>query len=223
MTDTNAAPAIPAGYLQDAQGRLVPQHLVKPVDLLEDQLVKKLMGYADDLSAQIARFKGHTFDDVGAFLALIAEQYKAKRGGAKGNITLTSYDGTLQVRVAVAETMSFGPQLQVAKELVDECISEWGEGANENIRLLVQHAFKVDKEGQVSREAIFALRRINIDDPRWKSAMEAIGDSIRIEGSKTYVRFYRRATPRHAWEAVTLNIASAEAPMPPAATPADAA
>lgn len=208
-TETTVTPTAPAGYMADSKGRLVPEGLVKPADKLEDQLVRKLMGYADDLSAQIGRFKAHTFDDVGAFVALLAEQYGAAKGGTKGNMTFTSYDGTLKVQVAVADTMSFGPELQVAKTLIDGCIVEWAEGSNANIRALVEHAFRVDKEGQVSREAIFALRRVAIEDDRWKQAMDAIADSIRVEGSKTYVRFYRRPSPEARWEAVTLDLASA--------------
>lgn len=200
---------IPDGYLQDAKGRLVPENLVRPVDKLEDQLVAKMLVYADELSAQIARFKAHCFDDVGAFLALLQDQYQATKGGAKGNMTFTSYDGTKQVKIAVADHLSFGPELQVAKSLVDECIAEWAQGASDHIRVLVQHAFQVDKEGQVSREAIFALRRLSIEDERWQRAMSAIGDSVRTEGTKTYVRFYRRARPDDPWAQVPLNMAAA--------------
>ena len=64
----------------------------------------------------------------------------------------------------------------------------------------------------VSREAIFSLRRIDIDDDRWKSAIRAINDSIRIQGSKTYLRFYRRATPGDRWDNVTIDLASAALP-----------
>lgn len=202
-------PTIPEGYMADAKGRLVPVDLVKPADKLQDQLVRKMMGYADELSAQIARFKGHCFDDVDAFMALLAEQYDDKRGGVKGNITLTSFDGLQRVQVAVADQMSFGPELQIAKNLIDGCILEWAADANVNIRALVEHAFNTDKEGKVSREAIFALRRIAIDDGRWKEAMSAIADSIKIEGTKSYVRFYRRAKPNDRWEAVSLDIAGA--------------
>lgn len=208
MTET-ATPAIPAGYFQDAKGRLVPEHLVKPEHKLEDQMVRKILGYADELSAQIARFKGHTFDDVGAFLALLAEKYQASRGGSKGNMTFTSFDGTLKVQVQVADAITFGPELQIAKDLVDECIAEWAEGSRAEIRALVEHAFRTDKEGLVNREAIFALRRIDIADERWQRAMAAITDSIRVAGSKTYVRFYRRADAQGRWQAIPIDLAAA--------------
>lgn len=43
-------------YMTDPQGHLVPLDLVKPQDALEDQTVRKIIQYADDLSSQIARF-----------------------------------------------------------------------------------------------------------------------------------------------------------------------
>lgn len=202
-------------FMADAKGRLTPVGLVKATDKLEDQLVRTILGYADELNQRIARFKGHTFDDVGAFLDLLAKQYGWKpKDGAKGNMTFTSYDGCQMVKVQVADTLAFGPELQIAKGLIDECIAEWAEGSRDEIRALVEHAFRPNNEGQVSREAVFSLRKIDIDDQRWKNAIQAINDSIRIQGSKTYLRFYRRAKPTDRWENVTIDLASAELPQP---------
>lgn len=196
-------------YYEDARGRMIPARLVKAQDLLEDQLVRDLLNQADSLSGLIAAFKSTVFSEVGAFLAILADQYKAKRGGTKGNMTFTSLDGKLKVQVAVADHMTFGPQLQIAKALIDECIGDWSQGVNANIRVLVDHAFSVDKEGQVSREKIFALRRVDIIDERWRQAMDAISDSIRVEGTKTYVRFYRRDSQESPWRATKLDLANA--------------
>ena len=60
-----------AHYLRDARGALIPLDLVKPADKLEDETVRKVMGYARDLSAQIARVKGHTCEDLTAFQSLL--------------------------------------------------------------------------------------------------------------------------------------------------------
>lgn len=202
------------GYMTDAKGRLVPEATVKPQVKLEDQLVRKMMGFAGDLSAQIGRFKGHCYDDVATFMQLLAEQYGARKGGVKGNMTFTTFDGLMKVQIQVADHLTFGPELQVAKDLIDACILDWAVGAGDNIRVLVNHAFRVDKEGQVSREAVLALRKVEIDDERWRQAMQAITDSIRVLGSRQYIRFYKRATAESAWQAVTVDLASAEAPAP---------
>lgn len=201
---------VPEGFMIDNKGRYVPLKLVKDIDKLEDQLVGKCMGYADELSSQIARFKGHTFDDVGAFMDLLAEKHGVTKGGTKGNVTFTSYDGCQKVQVAVQDHLEFGPQLQIAKDLIDECICDWSAGAHDAIRGLVNLAFNVDKPGQVNRAALFQLRRYEVDDDRWRRAVQAINDSIRTIGSKTYIRFYRRENPEDKWQAVTIDLASAK-------------
>ncbi|TDT88074.1 uncharacterized protein DUF3164 [Azorhizobium sp. AG788] len=196
-------------YMTDPQGHLVPVDLVKPQDALEDQTVRKIIRYADDLSARIARFRGHTFDDVASFVSILAERYGATRGGAKGNTTLTSFDGCLKVVVQVQDVLTFGPELQVAKAIVDECVAAWSDGAPAEVRALVQHAFQTDREGRINRAALFSLRRLKIERAPWPRAMAALDDAIRVVGSREYVRFYRRANARAKWEPITIDLASA--------------
>jgi hypothetical protein len=195
--------------MRDAKGRYVPVDLVKPVDRLQDELVRRMIAFAEDLSDQIARFKGHCFDDLGGFQALIDQEYGAKAGGTKGNVTITSFDGTMKVQFQVSDLLDFGPELQAAKRLVDECLAEWAAGSRDEVRLLVTRAFQVDKEGRINRAEIFMLLRAEIEDERWKRAMAAIHDSIRVIGSKTYIRFYQRPSPDARWEAVTIDLAAA--------------
>lgn len=200
-------------YLRDPKGALMPLSQVKPADLLTDEQVRKIMGHADELNAQIARFKRHTLDDVAALMTLLFQEYGVQLGGTKGNVTLSSYDATLQVRLQVQDRLTFGPELHAAKELTDQYLTELaqsvaGERVDE-LTAVVQHAFRTDKEGLVNRSELFRLLRLEIDNPVWQEAMRAIKDSIRIEGSKEHIRFYRRPDPRSKWVAVTIDVADA--------------
>ncbi|MDR9772407.1 DUF3164 family protein [Rhizobium hidalgonense] len=47
----------------------------------------------------------------------------------------------------------------------------------------------------------------SIEARAWLRAMEAIRNSITITGSKEYVRFYERNTPKDEWRAVTIDLA----------------
>lgn len=203
---------IPEGYMMDAKERLVRAENVPEGAKLEDQTVNTIMEFADDLSAQIGRFKGHCFDDVTECVSLLAEKYGGTKGGGKGNVTLTSFDGCKKVTVQIQDRITFGPELQIAKTRIDEVISSWTEGANPNLKAIVDRAFQVDKEGQINREALFSLRRLEIDDEGWKQAMQALTDSIRVIGSREYIRFYRRPNPRARWRAVSIDIAAVDAP-----------
>ena len=194
-------------YREDAKGHLVPEAMVKPQDALQDETVRKIIGYARALSAQMARFKAHTFEDLGAFEAILAQEYDTAIGGSKGNKTLMSYDGMMKVQVQVADEITFGPELQHAKELIDECLNEWSADSRPEIRAIVTRAFNTDKEGQINRAEIFMLLRLDIDDPRWTRAMAAIRDAMRVVGKKTYVRCYHRDAPDGAWQPIVLDLA----------------
>lgn len=196
-------------HMRDAKGRLVPVELVKPADKLEDEMVRKVMAFALDLSAQVARFKEHTFADLNGFQQLLEQNYGARAGGEKGNVTFQTVDGLLQVKVQIANLIEFGPQLQQAKALIDECLLEWGADARPEIKAIVTSAFAVEKEGQINQANLFLLLKLDIVEERWTRAMTAIRDAIRITGTKEYVRFYRRRRPQDRFEPVTIDLAAA--------------
>lgn len=199
---------IPAGYMRNAQGHLVPDNLVKPIDKARDSLVRELFNDATQLNAALGRFKGRAFGDVAAFVQLSAEQYGTKIGGEKGNVTLYTYDGAIKIQVATSDNIVFDERLQAAKALIDECIHEWSEGSTPEIKVLVQQAFQADKEGKLSTGRVLGLRRLEIMDARWQNAMKAIGESVQVVGSKQYVRIYERVGDTDEYAPVNLNIAA---------------
>ena len=196
-------------YLPDAKGAFVPVELVKPQHKLEDETVRKIIGFARSLSAQIARFRGHTMTDLGEFDALLEQEYGGRRGGAKGNRTYQTFDGLLKVQVQVSDTIDFGPELQIAKGLIDECLNEWSDDARPEIRAVVTRAFNTDKEGQINRAEIFTLLRLDIEDECWRRAQDAIRDAMRVVGSREYVRFYEREHFKGEWRLITIDLAKA--------------
>lgn len=196
-------------YMRDAKGALVPMAAVKAGDLLMDELVRTLLADAIVLNATIAGFKERAFAQVAALQDLLAQQYGAKRGGAKGNLTLSTFDGCQKVQVQVSDQLEFGPEMQAAKALIDECLSEWAATGGVELRALVNRVFQVDQQGKINAGQVFMLLRVDSDDARWLRAMEAIRESIRVIGSRTYVRFHRRDAGDAPWRAVTIDIASA--------------
>ncbi len=213
MTErTNATPIetfADRDYMRDAKGSLVPIESIKPQDALMDEVVGKVFAHAKDLSAQIGRFKEHTFADLTGFQDLLQQEYGVKKPeNWKGNYTLTSFDSRKKVTVQIAERIDFGPELQVAKTLVDECLREWSADSSANLRSIVNRAFAVDQAGKINKAELFSILRLEIEDERWQRAMKAIRDSMRVTGTKEYVRFYERASADGFWQAVSLDIAA---------------
>ena len=199
---------IPDGYKLDGQGRLIPVDTIKPIDLARDSLVRDIVTKAKLVSANLADFKNQTFGDIQAFVELSAEQYGTKVGGNKGNVTLMSFDGRYKVQRACQEHISFDERLQAAKALIDQCLTDWTSNASHEIRVLIDRAFEVNKEGHLNTGRILALRRVDIKDPRWLKAMDAISDSIQVVGSKSYVRVYERQGDTDQYTPISLDIAA---------------
>ncbi|OYR25194.1 DUF3164 family protein [Brucella pseudogrignonensis] len=196
-------------YMANAKGALVPLELVKPADKLRDETVRKVMGYAKDISAQISRFRKHSMTDLDSLDEVLEQEYNARPGGVKGNRTYQTIDGLKMVKVSINDFEVAGPELQVAKSLIDECLNEWTDGARAEIRAIITRAFDTDKEGKINLKEIKKLTKLDISDQRWKDAMRAIEDAIDVQYSKQYVRFYERASVQDEWTAVTVDIAKA--------------
>jgi len=188
----SAQPQIPEGYRTDSKGRLVPISTIKPIDIERDAVVTSLIEKVKATRQQLIDFKAVAFGDIEAFIELSLEQYGVQVGGGKGNITLYSFDGQYKIVRQIQDSIRFDERLQAAKVLIDECIQSWSADSNDHIKVLINDAFQVDREGKISTGRVLGLRRHNIDDPKWKQAMEAIGDSINVVDSKSYVRFYER-------------------------------
>ncbi|ENX48787.1 MULTISPECIES: DUF3164 family protein [Acinetobacter] len=188
----NSAMQIPDGFKQDAKGRLIPESQIKPIDMERSDLVIRLIDQAKQQQQSLRDFKALVFGDIAAFVQLSAEQYEVNIGGAKGNLTLFSFDGKYKVVRQCQDSIRFDERLQAAKALIDECIQSWSANSNDNLKALINDAFQVDKEGKISTGRVLGLRRLNIDDAKWQQAMQAISDSIIVTDSKNYVRFYER-------------------------------
>lgn len=182
-------------YMADAKGALLPIEIIKQQHLLEDQMVRLQFGWFLALVEQANRFRGHLFSDLGEFDALIAEKYGAEKGGPKGNRTYSTVDDCYKIRVRVRDEIEFGPELQAAKSLIDECLRGWSEDASAPLRVIVNGAFNVDKEGMINKSEIFKLLRHDIADPTWVAGMTALRDAIRITGSRTSYEFSMREGP----------------------------
>jgi hypothetical protein len=200
-------PTIPPGYWQDASGNLVPDSKVKDVDKVRHQLVVTLCQQAQVLRDQLAAFKMGGMADVAAYVSMSMEMYGVKTGGNKGNVTLTSYDGKYKLVRQMADRIVFGPELMAAKALIDECVHKWAQGANDNIKALVNHAFQTDKEGKINTGRVLGLRRLEITDAKWKQAMQAIADSMQTASTTPYIRFYVRNDTTQNYTAISLDMA----------------
>ncbi|WGL95585.1 DUF3164 family protein [Arsenophonus nasoniae] len=204
----NSSQVIPEGYWCDAKGRLIPESIIKDIDKERDTLVSDLVKQAKSVSHDLSKFKFRAFSDIQALIDLSGEKYGAAMGGKKGNITLYSFDGRYKVQKAMQDRIAFDERLQAAKQLIDECLADWTEGARPEIHAIISQAFGTDKEGEINTARVLALRRLEIEDERWKNAMNAISEALQVVGSKSYIRIYERVGNTDQYRQIALDIAA---------------
>lgn len=198
---------IPNGYMKNSQNHLVPIDTIAQIDKDRDELVKNIVKKATEAQQVLTQLKTEAMTNIAAFVKNAGTQYKVKMGGLKGNLSLTSFDGEYMVKVCVSDRIIFDERLQVAKELVDQCIHKWTNDSRPELKALIEHAFQTDREGKINTARVLELTRLSIADPAWKRAMQAVRDSIQIVGNTHYLRIYKRDSAGARYSQLSLDIA----------------
>ena len=196
-------------YMRDSQGRLCPVESVSELDKMRDSTVMELVAKAESLSGVLAQAKREMLETIETFCQISADQYNVKASGDKGNVSLLSFDGQFKVQRAIQDSIAFDERLGVAQAIISEVLRDLTDGSSSDLRALVESAFQVNKDGQVSTARILGLRRVKISHPRWADAMRALSDSIQPVYSKAYVRVYKR-DGNGGWQPVPLDIAKTD-------------
>lgn len=121
---------------------------------------------------------------------------------------MKSFDGNRKIIFDSARRLDFDEKIHIAKQLLDECIIDWSEGINDNLRTLIDQAFELDQSGKMDVRAILHLSRLNIDDEKWRKAVALIRDSVTTESTKSYIRCYERPDDSSETELIGLDVAS---------------
>jgi len=181
------------GMWRDKEGNFKHPDLV-PVDKqLEDELVVRLVDEAKEHRTALVAFKAKAFEQCYAFVDLLRQKYNMDRlaKSESGSVTLRTFDGTAEVQIQVAKLIVFDQKLTLAKEKVDEYLTEKTENSDPEIRTLITRAFEV-KNGKVDAKQVLSLKSYPIEHPKWKEAMAMIDDATDIAGTKSYIRFKER-------------------------------
>ena len=195
-----------ADFILNPAGKPVARRALPPARVLEHDTTAYLCELARQMQKALAEFRAQAFGDVRAYQAEMAAQFGVHLGGSRGGGRLETFDQRSRVSVSIADIKTFGTELQAAKVLIDACLTEWSEKAPPELRQIVEGAFEVGTNGTLNNEKILDLRNYNIDDPRWKRAMEIINLAHRPVDSRSYIRFYERADADSDWKLIPLSL-----------------
>lgn len=199
---------IPEGFMEDGKGNLVAIANIKQADLIKDEFVKESVALAEQQQKELAEFKQKQMQQADDFMELLAQEHGVNLGGKKGNVVLRSFDNSMSVKIQNQERIELGPELQLAKTLIDECLDNWTKDGNQNIRAIVNKVFATDKQGTLNPQRILGLRKLEIEDDsgQWQKAMNIISESVNTIDSCRFIRFYKK-NDKGQDEAISLDIA----------------
>ena len=195
-----------AGYWRDARGALVPESMIREIDREREQVVAEIIEHAKILNRELSLFKGKALGDIEAFIELSAEQYNVHVGGTRGNVALFSFDGRYKIQRAVYDCVAPDERVLAAKQLIIDCVNSWAENARPELKTVVSRAFATDKNGSLRLGRLLELRRLDIQDERWRRAMGALDESLQVVGNRTYVRIYERVGDSDEYRPLSLGV-----------------
>ena len=191
----------------DPRGQVVPQAYVKPLDRKRDHEVEMIVKESLALEKRMKILKEKFINRIIKYREAIEKETGIKLEG-KGNMCLTSFSGDKQVEFSMNDIIVFDEKLQIARQLINECIGEWSVDSNKNLKVIVNQAFELDKKGKVNAQAILKLRQLNIRNAKWKNAMELIGEALSITGTRQYLNIRTRENSSAKFRTVNLNFSS---------------
>lgn len=198
-------------YWMDADGRMVPESMVKEVDRLEDALIRELAGWALNERGRLRAGKHKMFDDVQAFVEISGERYgvkhRSKQAADRKPITLYTFDGKYKLVRKFAQLIRFGAGLNDAKALIDDYLNDLTTGAKPELKAFIMDVFEA-RDGKLDPGRVLSLARYDIQDDRWKRAMDAIRDATKSIGTASYINLYERIG-QDQWQLISLDFAGA--------------
>lgn len=203
-------------YYEDKDGKLVPEEIMQPQDIVRDDLVMELATRYLAMREEVKQTKAWMLEQIESYRKAVLTQFgiKGKAKGGSPAITLTSFDGMYRITIAGNTIVEFNENIMAAKALLDEYIEDQltTSNASSGLKTLIDSAFKV-KQGQMDVSSILALTRLDIRDEKFQKAVEIIKASIVTRTTNPSLRVYKNKDGRFIYRELnfsTLDTTEAE-------------
>mgnify|MGYP002344845634 FL=1 len=183
--------------------RNIPKHIRR-----RDLTVTRIMKIAMKLQERMKSDKAKMHTLVNDYCKYVAKVKESSDLTPEGNLQLSDYANLNLVSLYQNSIIGFDEQLNVAKAIINKCMNKWSKGANANLRIIVDNAFKLDSKGNLNRSMIIGLTQIEINDKNWNKAMGLIKSSIFTKETKQYLKIAKRKTLQDKFEGVVLDMST---------------
>lgn len=197
----------PDDLVRRPDGSYISLSEMKPRDQLGHELTLKMFPLALAQRDALAELKALVLKEMRALRDMMRIDHGLDITGKEGGFSVRSACGSMVIRVEISKSVAFGPEIEDAKELIDEFLNSKLDGSSEEIRAIVGDVFKLNKKGRLDTAGILGLKKHPFEDPLWERAMAVIDEALISDASTTYLRFYQVDTERKTEQMVALDLA----------------
>ncbi|KGJ92149.1 DUF3164 family protein [Colwellia psychrerythraea] len=204
----------PKGFVFNAQGDLIKESNLTPLQREEDKLCKALFPMAKSLHDQMAEFKYQSMHLVDTVIERCVKEHNIiKLKKIKGTVTFLSIDGLLKVVRSIDDRIEINSNIEAARQLFDQYRDVIKRDASGDAQQWINTSFET-KNGKMSTGKLIEIMNKEIDHPIYKKGVEALRKSLFVAGTKAYLRFYFRESADDEWQSLPLQFSSIEAVNP---------
>lgn len=170
------------GYWINGLGDPIPPKLVNDSEKKRENYIQRIGNRMLRAAAALEATKRQVESLVEEYIATLElpEDWK-------GNLEMTSYDGSFKIVVQQNPVMEFTDKLLTAKAKLDELLNKWTAGSRDELKIIVNNAFVARSKGQIDKRAVLALRNLKIQDPEWQEIMNMISESVTVTSRRQYI------------------------------------
>ena len=189
----------------DSNGNAIPLKYVSAYDKARDRVTRRILARFEKARAALEAVVADSIRDLDE-LAKLKESL-----GAKGNFSARSFDGLIQVSIRQQYNIRLDERVIHARELMLEYVSsvlDRVDGVDVSaLRLLVMEAFKANSQGFLSTGRVLSLRRMEVNNEKWREAKMILQEALKPEKGKQYLICERRKTTQGDFKSIRLDIA----------------
>ncbi len=202
--------AAPEGFMFDATGNLIRIENVPADKRQADEIVRRFIPQAVAINRQLAELKTELSNVIPEFIAALAKEHGIKKmSRIKGNIELTSFDGTLKLARTMRDKVQVNANIEAARQLFFQYLNVATSGVDDALKKLVGRAFGGGKENQISVSRLIDIKNTDINHPLWTQAVKALEDALEVHDTASYYLFYYRSE-NGEYRPITLQFSAVE-------------
>lgn len=191
----------------DKDGREIPSTYLHKIDRDKHAAALRIAKKAQALSQQLEAFKNELIEACDALHQRALDENRVTlRENSKGSYTISTIDKKVKVEVNVSEFGGFGDDISIAHALIKEFMLEKTKGIDAELAQIITGAFET-RGGNLDAKRILALKKLNIQHPKWKQAMDVIDKSYEVRNTKRYPRVWIMDS-RGEYKSVKLDLAA---------------